>query len=285
MDKVNGKKSPIYLYQYINKINGKSYIGITNNLIFRKRNHEKGKSGAIAFNRAMKKYGIETFEFKILAIFDILYAAEYHENAAIRIFKTRSPNGYNLTGGEPWCKYRGSMPEEVKLKISLANKGRKISPESIEKLKISLQKYWQSPRSHQLASDRQNGKEKSKETKIKIKQSVKLHHLSPEYRLAQSKLLKGRKLSQDQCNAISNGLKGKRHSEETKLKIKNSIILHHLDPKYRRICSERQKGRKLSPEKCKAISDRMKGKKYSIERRMAISKGMRKYFEHKSQPS
>lgn len=116
--------SDIYtLYQYVHRENGKRYIGVTSNPAKRARAHAKCRSNAIAFNSAVKKYGIEAFDYTALAIFGDVNIANYHEQAAILKFRTLSPDGYNLMAGAPYTNYRGQL-----------------STESIEKLAANIKK-------------------------------------------------------------------------------------------------------------------------------------------------
>lgn len=46
-----------YIYKITNKINGKSYIGKTNNLIRRWNEHKSGKGGTAILSKAFIKYG------------------------------------------------------------------------------------------------------------------------------------------------------------------------------------------------------------------------------------
>lgn len=121
------------LYQYMNQANGKCYIGITNNPSMRAKAHANGGSHARVFNRAVKKYGIDAFGYKVLAVFDDLLAAAYHEQAAIIKLGTLAPNGYNLRAGAPFTIYNGAINAETCAKISTSLKGHKRSVESIAK--------------------------------------------------------------------------------------------------------------------------------------------------------
>lgn len=60
------------IYQIINTKNKKSYIGSSNNLIRRKKDHfrtlKKNKNHSILLQRAWNKYGEDAFEFKILIL-------------------------------------------------------------------------------------------------------------------------------------------------------------------------------------------------------------------------
>lgn len=90
-----------YLYKITNQINGKSYIGITNNPKRRKYEHFQKKSGNFSIVRlAVQKYGPENFSFKVLVVGDRNYISEL-EVKAISLFNCRE-DGYNiLTGGSP----------------------------------------------------------------------------------------------------------------------------------------------------------------------------------------
>jgi len=110
-----------YLYQYTHKANGKSYIGITYRISKRHKEHTKchyKKNVTDAFHRAIKKYGIDAFNFRILAYLDNIAEAARIEHEAIISFGTLSPNGYNLISGEVGTEYAGPMSPELKLKLS-----------------------------------------------------------------------------------------------------------------------------------------------------------------------
>lgn len=124
----------IYLYIYQHRESGKAYIGVTKEPERRFKKHAAGKSAAVAFNRAVRKYGIDNFDRRVLAVFDDVEAANYHENAAIAAFETLSPNGYNLVGGAPRSKYFGCHSDETKEKIGKANRKNVLSPEHLAKM-------------------------------------------------------------------------------------------------------------------------------------------------------
>lgn len=91
------------IYKITNKINNKCYIGQSNNPTHRwvehkfhvNNNDDIGKS---AIHDAMRKYGINNFEFTIIGWFD-----DYNEQEKyyIQYYNSLIPNGYNiLKGGE-----------------------------------------------------------------------------------------------------------------------------------------------------------------------------------------
>ena len=148
-----------YVYQHINKINGKRYIGIT------KQNPESrwGTDGtnyksSPYFYSAIQKYGWDNFSHEIL--FNGLTKEEAcdKEIELIAYFQTQDKqHGYNIMegGSAPVIpeevrklmseKMRGNKnglghacPEEKKRKISEAQKGRKLTEE--HKAKLSMAK-------------------------------------------------------------------------------------------------------------------------------------------------
>jgi len=79
--------------------NNKSYIGITSNLVRRIRRHKNdSRTSNLAFHRAIRKYGMPTFEIlTICQTWDEVCRLEISYIETYQTFKT----GYNLTkGGE-----------------------------------------------------------------------------------------------------------------------------------------------------------------------------------------
>ena len=91
------------VYQLLNIINNKSYIGLSKNLKERIQQHKKCSSGNSKINcyihEAIKKYGFENFEIIILKECNKLDLAKNEEDF-IKSFKSNNSNfGYNLTSG------------------------------------------------------------------------------------------------------------------------------------------------------------------------------------------
>lgn len=109
------------VYEAKNLVNGKRYIGFTSNtLAYRERQHRSyGRQGrGHIFHKALRKYGDESFVFRIMADFDgDVDIAKLYEFEAIEKYKPE----YNIrAGGEGG----GPIAESTRLKMSAAQKGR-----------------------------------------------------------------------------------------------------------------------------------------------------------------
>ena len=152
-----------YIYKIVNKIDGKTYIGQTiQDLEERWRQHRKTNSNCRYLKSAIKKHGIDKFDFKLICIcFDD--DLDKYETMYIKQYDTMVPNGYNLREGGNSSKHH----EETKKKIS-------------EKLKN---------RTDLVHSKPQLGKPHSDEIKRKISNSLKGIKYSQETIKKRSELL------------------------------------------------------------------------------------------------
>jgi len=136
-----------YIYKIVNKIDGKIYIGqTTQDLEERWKQHRKTTSNCRYLKLAIKKYGLDQFDFKLICIcFD--NDLNKYESSYIKQYNSIVPTGYNLRKGGNSSKHH----EETKKKIS-------------EKLKN---------RTDLVHSKHQLGKPHSEEIKRKISNSLK----------------------------------------------------------------------------------------------------------------
>lgn len=91
-----------YLYKITNRVNGKMYIGITRNLRLRKWQHfnHRHPDTMSVIKHAIDKYGKSNFEFEVICIGTCEYIKNL-EVAAISLYNTLTPTGYNVSrGGE-----------------------------------------------------------------------------------------------------------------------------------------------------------------------------------------
>lgn len=128
------------VYQIINKINNKRYIGSTNNLYGRFNAHKsrflRNKHQNPYLSNSINKYGIETFEFKLIKIF-VGYSQEEIlkiENEYIKKYNSNNRKfGYNVRID---CRTNKGFKhsEETRKKISEAGMNRVFSIERKKKL-------------------------------------------------------------------------------------------------------------------------------------------------------
>ena len=122
------------IYIYINKINGHTYVGKAKNFNIRYKQHitssqnKKIKDYNYPIHNAIRKYGIENFEIKILAENIPEEKIDDYEKFFIKRYKSlRTQNGYNIAdGGQGGNNIAGKTEEEmeeIRQKQSEANKG------------------------------------------------------------------------------------------------------------------------------------------------------------------
>ncbi len=122
------------IYKITNKINGKSYIGKTNNFKRRMERHLKAinddKNNSV-FKKALKKYGWENFSKEIIEDGLSKEDSSLQEKYYITLYRTfinyEDCKGYNMTeggeGGDTYSSKTKNELEEIKSKISKANQG------------------------------------------------------------------------------------------------------------------------------------------------------------------
>lgn len=139
-----------YIYCYTNRINNKKYIGQTNNLERRKKQHiqdsihcHKGHeiSYNLPFHSAIRKYGIDNFDFEILKIIDTEDWNEVNdiESKYINDFQTICPNGYNLQAQSQANKglNKTALPENVVEEIISKLKEKELISNISEEYQLS----------------------------------------------------------------------------------------------------------------------------------------------------
>lgn len=295
------------IYICKNIINDKFYIGKT------KRTIEKRKKEHIAdaffynsknlFHMALRKYGIENFEWKTMAFCD--NEEELSELEEFFISEMRDSFGknflYNMTSGGEGLKnpcditrkrmsesrmgeknHRYGKPISEKQRLLAKMRcgenhylyGKKHLPETIEKMKIA----------HAKENNGMYGKKHSDCTKKIISEKHKGKTISEEHKNKISNSLKGRVFSEETIFKMKNAqvgekhpMYGKKHTEESRRKMSENSS-GEKNPNYGKCLSEEQKkkigdahrGKKISEEQKKIISERHKGKKISEETRLKM---------------
>ena len=174
------------IYVVRNRSNGKYYVGKTIGTMKKRRlaheasakiNHPK-----MAFHRALKKYGTESFSWCIIDEEDDEEMLYYLERYAIVFLDSRVPEGYNMT-------QRGD-----------GTSGFVRSVQDRQRKSEATKRQWQSEKHRKKMSEKRKQWWKDPENAEKIKK----------IRDASSKAARSRVPR----------MKGKRHSEETKVKMR-----------------------------------------------------------------
>lgn len=129
------------IYKITNKINGKCYIGQSND-IHRRWKQELAPNAKLNphLARAFEKYGIDNFEFEIIEECQ-RNQLNIREQFYIEIYNSIDPLlGYNKTkGGDGNLGRHFIMSDEQKEKIKTANTGRKYTDIQLENIRYACQ--------------------------------------------------------------------------------------------------------------------------------------------------
>lgn len=218
------------VYKATNKVNGKVYVGLTTERLTEriKRHVKLSKSeNCFYFQNAIRKYGIDGFDFEIIA--ECLTRDELKEKEIFYIAEYQSVNrekGYNLTNGGDGTK---SFTPEMRLKLSIANTGKKHTEESKKKMSAAKKGRKHTEEQNRKQSERRKGIKHTEEAKQKISKAHKGIKHTEEQNRKQSERQKGKKLSEEAKRKESISQKKaweKRgewhHSEETRKKLSAS---------------------------------------------------------------
>lgn len=172
------------IYKATNKINGKIYIGQTvRTLGARISDHFRSTVGR--FPRALRKYGLDNFDFSVVESCESKEVMNERERYWISFFSSNGSEGYNLTeGGENPPSQKGvKRSEETKLKLrGLRNSlGTKRSDEMKNRLAEAM-----------AGNKNSFGHKRSDETKEKMSISAKKRIISTEGRKKLSVAAKAR---------------------------------------------------------------------------------------------
>ena len=217
------------IYLRTNLVNGKQYVGQTND--FKRREIEwkclKANYSSGIIDRARKKYGLENWKVEILRECETQDELNKWEIYYIKELSTKKPNGYNLTDGG-FGNSGHIVSEETKKKVSIALKGKYTGEKAFAYGVKRTEEQKQHLREIHL------GKKHSEETKKKISEAHKGKRMSDEAKKKISETnkgrepwLKGKHLSYETKNKISKSLKGKKYPKSWK-----KVYQYTLDGKF-----------------------------------------------------
>jgi len=213
-----------YTYAICDTINDKIYIGKTNNPSKRWIQHKRiaigGKNKHPSFSpihKAMIECGIENFLFEILEEHDSEVEAFKAEVYWILLFgTTNSQYGYNCNAGGNGGY---GMIDDIRAKISIANKGHQVSSETREKISKANLGRIILPETRVKISVALTGKEVSQETRIKLSVANKGRVHSEKSKTNMSIAQLGKKQSPETVEKRVSQLRGRERTPEVKAKI------------------------------------------------------------------
>ena len=146
---------------------GKQYVGLDINLPNRVQDHLLGRSfNCPAIHGAVKKHGAESFSVEIIPYPSISYKAlRAVECWYITKLNTKSPNGYNLTGGGDGIF---DPSDETRLRMSISSTGKKHSAKTRLKMSVSSTGMRHTQESRRKISIAHLGKKRPLEDRRKI---------------------------------------------------------------------------------------------------------------------
>ena len=201
-----------HVYLVDNKLNGKQYVGQTT--VGDRRGHGK------LIMKAYTKYGKENFTYDVICSgIENQKTLNFIEQFWIKVMDCRVPNGYNIEHGGTTF---GKMSDETKAKIGAAHKGKTISAESKEKMRLA-----------------KLGKKQSPEHVAKTVKALKSR--SPEVYKRTAAKTTGLKRSPEFCKALGDRSRGKIVSDETKAKIRVARAKQVITEEHKQKLSEAAK--------------------------------------------
>lgn len=219
------------VYIVTNKANGKQYVGISKDLKRRWDQHLSANGSAPALHAAIKKYGTDGFIFShICDAFDFEAACDL-ERMLIQEHNTKAPHGYNLTDGGEGVVGRLATKEEIeKRRQFMLTYAASLTPqERSEKFGWAKGRQWTPEQIEQIRASNKGknlGKKPSPEVRAKMSAAHKNRPRQPMSEETKEKIrqsLLGRKMPESEKPKHASFL-GRKHTEETKAKIKASNI-------------------------------------------------------------
>lgn len=203
------------VYKIVNLVTGRVYVGSSVNIELRCLSHKsllrRKKHYNMYLQRSWNKYGEKVFKFSIIEKCgkDKLEEREQYwvdwYKANGKVYNVRVECVVNNRGVKT-----GPCSELKKLKLSKANKGRKVSEETRKKLSESHKGYKHSEETRKKLSEAGKNKKHTEESKKKMRGRI----ISNETRKKMSDSRKGIKLSEETKNKQREKKLGIKHSDE-----------------------------------------------------------------------
>jgi group I intron endonuclease len=242
------------IYEIVNRVNGKRYVGSAVNLAHRWRQHRcelaKGRHNPILQN-AWNKYGGEAFEFRVIEHVSeptkLIEREQHFIDCLLPQYNCAKVAGSKLgvkPGKETLAKIAKASKrmwesEGYRQKMSDAHKGRKPTDEQRAKISAALK-----------------GRKQSEEHRVKTAERNVTRNRSDEHRALMSTFWKGRAKTPHQIAKMAETKRGSKLSEDHKSKVSSSL---------KRAYDSGDRVQIISPETRAKISATLKGRTLSIE--------------------
>lgn len=212
------------VYLITNLVNGKLYVGKTNDVTRRWTQHlsaARETRPRMVVSRALQKYGHLNFTIETLESFETEDEALWWEGWYIEYLGSHRPYaGYNVDSGGVGGK---SLSASTKQKLSVANRGRKRSAETLEKMSRANRGKRLSPETRAKMSTARLGKKRDARIGVKVAETLRGRTLSAEVRANMSAAHKGKNPSPECTAAALLANQGRPCSPETKAKIAEAL--------------------------------------------------------------
>lgn len=199
------------IYAIRNLVNGKRYVGSAVYLTERFHDHRKllrrGKHHSIKLQHAWNKYGEAGFVFEIIEIIEDKNSLLPREQHWLEFYESaQSGRGYNIspTAGSQLGVRRS---QEMRLKLSTLNTGKKQSAETIAK-RVAKTK----------------GQKRTLEQRARMSAAKIGKKMSAEFRARMSELAKNRTFSALTRANMAAAQRGRKHSAETRAKMSAALV-------------------------------------------------------------
>lgn len=261
------RKSISGIYRIVNTVNGRVYVGSTNNIMSRRSAHfttlEKGSHVNRKLQNAYNKYGKDKFIFDVIEVLgsdDLLISREQHWIDCLDSCRS----GYNIA---PIAGRNTGVvhTQETRRKVSESKKGKSRPPHVREILLKNLREKVFTPEYRMKLSIASKGRVVSDETKRKLREINLGKVLTKDHRANISAAKMGKSngpLSEDQKKKISTANKGKKRTPEQIEALRKAITGRRLSDEHRAKLSQARAGKPRGP-----MSDETKRKISEVKRR------------------
>lgn len=239
------------VYKITNLVNGKIYIGSTNNLSKRRNEHfcllRQNKHSNPYLQNAWDKYGEQAFIFEVLELV-LLMSLTAREQYWLNKLLPFGRKGYNIARDALSPQLGRSPSPEIREKIRQAKLGKEVSPETREKLRQT-----------------HLGRKASPETIAKIRQARLRQKITPETIEKVRQFHLGRKRSPEVGEKIRQAKLGKKRTPETIEKVRQANLGKKRTPEHIEKVRRANLGRKNTPE----VIERMRQAQRARKRRQS----------------